>query len=145
MSEDGGRQLFCPVITPERTVFDGEADLVVTRIADGDLGVMADHAPTISTVQPSGETRIRHGDQQSIFATSAGFFRVSENLVQILVEHAFTPEEIDVEEAESGVESAEREYAEASEAGDRRRMKEAERRRSMYENMVAVARRHGEG
>ena len=43
MAEDrdqwgGGRQLFCRVITPEEIIYDGEADLVIARIADGDIG-----------------------------------------------------------------------------------------------------------
>ena len=45
-----GRQLFCRIITPEEMIFDGEADLVVARIADGEIGVLVDHAPVVSTV-----------------------------------------------------------------------------------------------
>jgi F0F1-type ATP synthase epsilon subunit len=33
-----GRQLFCRVITPQEVIYDGEADQVVLRIADGDIG-----------------------------------------------------------------------------------------------------------
>ncbi|MBD0253388.1 MAG: ATP synthase F1 subunit epsilon, partial [Rubrobacter sp.] len=82
-----GRQLFCRVITPEEVIYDGEADLVVARIADGDLGVLVDHSPLVSTVEV-GEVRIREGEEQHVYATSDGFFKVSENLVQVLVEEA---------------------------------------------------------
>jgi F-type H+-transporting ATPase subunit epsilon len=130
------------VVTPEQVVFDGEADMVVARIADGDLAVMADHAPTISTLKPR-ETRIRRGEELSIFATSDGFFKVSENLVQILVEEALAPEEIDVEESERAIEGAQQEISDAAGAEDtERRIKEAERWRAIYENRVIVARRH---
>jgi F-type H+-transporting ATPase subunit epsilon len=134
-----GRQLFCRIITPERPVFDDEADLVITRIADGELGVLVDHAPTVSTVE-IGEVRIHQGEERSIYATSDGFFKVSENLVQILVEEAVPPDEIDVEEAESRVEKAERELAEVS---DDERREEVMRRQRVAENLVRVARRHG--
>ena len=136
-----GRQLFCRIITPERPVFDDEADLVITRIADGDLGVLVDHAPTVSTVE-IGEVRIHQGEERSIYATSDGFFKVSENLVQILVEEAVPVEEIDVEEAESRVEEAERQLSEVSE-GDAERQKEIMRRQHVAENLVRVARRYG--
>ena len=137
-----GRQLFCRIITPERPVFDDEADLVITRIADGDLGVLVDHAPTVSTVE-IGEVRIHQGEERSIYATSDGFFKVSENLVQILVEEAVPAEEIDPEEAESRVEEAERQLSEVS---DDERRKEVMRRQRVAENLVRVARRHeGEG
>jgi hypothetical protein len=82
--------LFCRVITPEEVVFDDEVDMVVARIADGELGVLVDHAPLVSTVEP-GAVRISHGDERHIYATSDGFFKVSENLVQVLVEEATSP------------------------------------------------------
>ena len=140
------RQLFCRVITPEEIVYDGEADLVVARIADGDLGVMVDHAPLVSSVE-AGEVRIREGEEQHVYATSDGFFKVSENLVQILVEEAVAPDEIDVDEAENRIEEAERELSEISEdAEDRDRVHaEIDRRRRMGENLVRVARKYEAG
>jgi F-type H+-transporting ATPase subunit epsilon len=133
-----GRQLFCRIITPERPIFDDEADLVIVRIADGEIGVLVDHAPTVSTVE-IGDVRIRQGEEWSIYATSDGFFKVSENLVQVLVEEAIPVAEIDVGEAENRVEEAERDLSEAS---DERR-KEIERHQRVGENLVRVARRYG--
>jgi F-type H+-transporting ATPase subunit epsilon len=133
-----GRQLFCRIITPERPIFDDEADLVIVRIADGEIGVLVDHAPTVSTVE-IGDVRIRQGEEWSIYATSDGFFKVSENLVQVLVEEAIPVEEIDVGEAENRVEEAERDLSEASDEG----REEIERRQRVGENLVRVARRYG--
>ena len=148
MAEDSGRrgdgrQLFCRVITPEEVIYDGEANLVVARIADGDLGVLVDHSPLVSTVQV-GEVRIKEGDDQLVYATSDGFFKVSENLVQVLVEEAVSVEEIDVDAAETRVEEAERELSEVSEeAEDRDRVvAEIERRQRMGENLVRLARKY---
>ena len=138
-----GRQLFCRVITPEEVIFDGEADLVVARIADGDLGVLVDHSPLVSTVEV-GEVRIREDDEQHVYATSDGFFKVSENLVQVLVEEAVAAEDIDVDAAENRVEEAERGLSEVSEeAEDRDRVvAEIERRQRTAENLVLVARKY---
>jgi F-type H+-transporting ATPase subunit epsilon len=140
-----GRQLYCRVITPEEVIYDGEADLVIARIADGDLGVMVDHAPLVSTVE-IGEVRIREDDEQLVYATSDGFFKVSENLVQVLVEEAVSVDEIDVDAAENRVEEAERELSEVSEeAEDRDRVVvEIERRQRMGENLVSAARKYRE-
>src|SRR5215216_6223289 len=141
MSEDrdqrgGGRQLFCRVITPEEVIYDGEADLVIARIADGDIGVLVDHSPLVSTVE-AGEVRIRENDEEWVYATSDGFFKVSENLVQVLVEEAAFPEEINVDEAE-------REISELSEdAEDRDRvLEEIRRRQRTGENFVRLARKY---
>ncbi len=143
---EGGRQLFCRIITPEKMVYDGEANLVVARIADGDVGVMVDHAPLVSKAEV-GDVRIREGEELHVFATSDGFFKVSENLVQILVEEAVAAGEIDVDAAGDQVEEAERELSEVSEDEDDadRVRAEIERKRRMGENLMRVAGRYGEG
>src|SRR5215216_4486556 len=99
MAEDRGqqggrRQLFCRAITPEEVIYDCEADLVIARIGEGDSGVLVDRYPLVSTVE-AGEVRIRENDEEKVYATSDGFFKVSENLVQVLVEEAVSPEDID--------------------------------------------------
>jgi F-type H+-transporting ATPase subunit epsilon len=143
--QDSGRQLFCRVITPEEVIYDGEADLVIARIADGDIGVLVDHSPLVSTMEP-GEVRIREDDEQHVYAISDGFFKVSENLVQVLVEEAVVPEDIDVDAAENRVEEAERDLSEVSEeAEDRDRVvAEIERRQRMGENLARLARKYNQ-
>ena len=141
-----GRQLFCRIITPERTIFDDEIDLVISKIADGEIGVLVDHAPVVSTVE-IGDVRIHQGDERRVFATSDGFFKVSENLVQILVEEAIPAGEIDVDEAENRVEEATNELSELT--GEEEEIEEAreeiERRIRVGENLVHVARKYEEG
>ncbi|MBA2694036.1 MAG: ATP synthase F1 subunit epsilon [Rubrobacter sp.] len=141
-----GRQLFCRIITPERMVYDGEAEMVKVRIADGDIGVMADHQPIVSTVGIRDVQVVKEGDEREVFAVSDGFFKVSENLVQILVEEAVAASDIDSDAAENDVEEADRELSELS--GDdeetQRLREELERRRLIGENMALVARRYGE-
>lgn len=144
---DEGRQLFCRVITPEEVIFDGEVDRVIARIADGEIGILVDHAPTISTLEV-GDTRILQNDETLIYATSDGFFKVSDNLVQILVEEAIAAGEIDVSEAEGRVEEAENDLSGISEGDEEdveRAREEIERRRRVGENFVRVARKYGEG
>ncbi|MGI9048549.1 MAG: ATP synthase F1 subunit epsilon [Rubrobacteraceae bacterium] len=138
------RQLFCRIITPERIVYDDETDLVVVRIADGDLGVMVNHAPTVSTVGIH-EVRVGQGDERQVFATSDGFFKVSENLVQVLVEEAVPADEIDVNEAEDRIEKAEQELADLSDEGMEFEREEIERRQRTAENLVRVSQEHGGG
>ena len=149
MSENRGedqdrRQLFCRIITPERIVYDDQTDLVIVRIADGDLGVMVNHAPTVSTVGIHG-VKVGQGDDRQVFATSDGFFKVSENLVQVLVEEAIPLAEIDVHEAEERIEKAEQEMGDLSEEGMEYEREEIERRQRVAENLVRVANEYGDG
>jgi F-type H+-transporting ATPase subunit epsilon len=140
-----GRQLFCRLITPERVVFDEQANMVVARIADGEIGILADHQPTVSTVEV-GAVRITQGNERRVFATSDGFFKVSENLVQVLVEEAVPADEIDTAGAQDRVEEAERELGRLSGEEDvELRREELERRRKMGENLMRVAREYGDG
>lgn len=146
MADDEGRQLFCRIITPEEVIFDGEVDRVIVRIGDGDIGVLRDHAPVISTAH-AGAVRVLQDDETTVYAISDGFFKVSENLVQVLVEEAFVPEDVNVDELESRIEEIEREMSESSEDGEdfERRQREAERRQRAAESIIHVAREHGEG
>lgn len=127
-------------------IFDDQVDMVIARIADGQLGVLVDIAPIVSTVE-IGNVRVQQGEERHVFATSDGFFKVSENLVQILVEEAVAAEEIDADEAQTRVEEAERELSEFSEGEDEEDAARAragiERRRSMAENLSRVAREYG--
>lgn len=143
---DDGRQLFCRIITPERMIFDGEADRLVTRIADGEIGVLVDHAPVVSTVA-IGDVRIHQGDEVSVYATSDGFFKVSENLVLVLVEEAVPVEEIDVDAAGDRIEAIEKEDTGSGEdpEAEESALEDQDRRRRVAENLVRVARRYGEG
>lgn len=141
-----GRQLFCRVITPESMVFDGEAERVIVRIADGDLGVLADHAPVVSTAE-IGAVRIKQGEETRVFATSDGFFKVSENLVLVLVEEAVEAEEIDIAAAENRIEEIERARSEepAEDEDAERSQRELDRRVKVAENLVRVARDYTRG
>ncbi len=129
-------------------MYDGEAEMVKVRIADGDIGVMADHQPIVSTVGIRDVQVVKEGDEREVFAVSDGFFKVSENLVQILVEEATSANDIDADAAENDVEEADRELSELSGGDDEeeagRRREELQRRRSIGENMARVARRYGE-
>ncbi len=141
-----GRQLFCRVITPERMIFDGQADRVIARIADGELGVLVDHAPVVSTIE-IGDVRIKQGDETTIYATSDGFFKVSDNLVMILVEEAMEIGEIDVDAAENRIQEAENERSGESAEDEEavRAGREIDRRVKVAENLVRVARKYGQG
>jgi F-type H+-transporting ATPase subunit epsilon len=144
--QSGGRTLFCRVITPESMVFDGEVERVIVRIADGDLGVLPDHYPVVSTAE-IGAVRVKQGDENRVFAISDGFFKVSENLALVLVEEAVEAGEIDVSAAENRIEEIERERAEGTpEEGDPERFqRDLDRRVKVAENLTRVAREYGQG
>ena len=75
------------VISPERTVFEGEADSVIAPAWDGELGILRGHAPLMALLG-SGDLRIRTGEDVARFHVSGGFLQVVDDVVTVLSERA---------------------------------------------------------
>lgn len=75
------------ILTPERKVFEGEADLVkLTGSSEkGSFAVMENHAPIISSLE-AGKIKVRNGADTQEFVIRSGFVEVLNNQVSILVE-----------------------------------------------------------
>jgi len=75
------------VISPERTVFDGPADMVVAPAWDGELGILRGHAPML-VLMGGGNLKVTDGSTESRFRVEGGFLQVADDTVTILSEHA---------------------------------------------------------
>ncbi len=95
------------LVAAERVVWSGEATIVITRTADGDIGIMPNHAPILS-VLVEGTVEIRtDADEYLVAAVGSGFLSVANNRVSILVEHAEMSGDIDVDRARRELDQAE--------------------------------------
>lgn len=83
----GTGRLHVVVISPEKTIYDGEADSVVAPGADGELGILRGHAP-LMTLLGSGDIRVRSGGNTERFHVEGGFLQVVHNVVTVLSEQA---------------------------------------------------------
>jgi F-type H+-transporting ATPase subunit epsilon len=99
-------RLQCEVVSPERIVYSSEAEMVVVRGVDGELGIMAQHIPIVTPLA-IGEMRIKHEGGQEILDVHGGYLEFSNNTVTVLADAAELREEIDVERAK--LKKAERE------------------------------------
>ena len=75
------------VISPERTVYEGEADQVIVPAWDGQLGVLRGHAPML-VLLGEGELRITSGGADERFQIRGGFLQVADDVVTVLSEQA---------------------------------------------------------
>ncbi len=75
------------VISPERAVFDGDADAVVVPAFDGLVGILPRHAPFM-TLLGKGTLTVRRGSEASRFVVSGGFVQVIGNVVRVVAEQA---------------------------------------------------------
>ena len=99
------------LVTPDGAAYEGEAVMLIVPGADGEIGVLARHAPLIATLK-AGSTRVHLGagdDRVREFATGPGFFKVEQDRAIALVDDAVLANEIDVERARTQLEEAQTE------------------------------------
>ncbi|HEY5579285.1 MAG TPA: ATP synthase F1 subunit epsilon [Acidimicrobiia bacterium] len=75
------------VVSPEGVVWSGEAELVVARTVEGELGVMADHEPVMAALA-TGAVEIVHAGGRTEIGLHGGFLQVVDNQVTLLADRA---------------------------------------------------------
>ncbi|MSR06659.1 MAG: F0F1 ATP synthase subunit epsilon [Gemmatimonadetes bacterium] len=75
------------VISPDRSVFEGEAQAVVAPAFDGQVGILPRHAPFM-TLLGRGELRIKQDGAAHRFTVDGGFLQVVGDAVRVVAEHA---------------------------------------------------------
>ena len=96
------------LVTPEGAAFEGEVEMLVVPGADGEIGVLARHAPLVALLN-AGSTRIyRDRQTQDVleFATGPGFFKVEQDRALALVDDAIDARHIDDARAREQLEKA---------------------------------------
>ncbi len=71
------------IITPDKTIFSGKADLVVVPGSDGQIGILDNHAPLVSSMQ-KGQVKVRQGSDDKFFDIEGGVVEVLKNQVIVL-------------------------------------------------------------
>ncbi len=94
------------VITGERVVYADDVDIVVAPGIEGQLGILPQHAPLLTTLQP-GELLVRKAHEEIAMAVSGGFMEVRPDKVIVLADTAERAEEIDLARAEAAKKRAE--------------------------------------
>jgi F-type H+-transporting ATPase subunit epsilon len=75
------------VISPERTLFEGEATQVVAPAYDGEVGILTDHAPMMALLG-RGTLRVGTSGAERRFTVEGGFLQVVDNQVRVVTEKA---------------------------------------------------------
>jgi len=79
--------LHVSVISPERTLFEGEVDSVVAPAFDGEVGILRNHA-AMMTLLGHGVLRLGPDVGGKRFQIQGGFLQVADNKVRVVTEHA---------------------------------------------------------
>lgn len=105
-------KLVCEVVSPEQIVYSGEADMVVARGIEGELGIMAHHIPIVTPLE-IGELRITNDNERLYVAVCGGYLEFRDNKLTVLADAAELSSKIDVARAEAKRFEREKELAEA--------------------------------
>ncbi|MDO8534776.1 MAG: F0F1 ATP synthase subunit epsilon [Xanthobacteraceae bacterium] len=106
------------LVSPTRLVFSGEVEQVDVPGSEGDFGVLAGHAPFVSTLRP-GILTIKDTSGAKRLYVRGGFAEVNPKGLTVLAETAVAVEEIDREEFAAAVRKAEENIAEAKDEAAR--------------------------
>ncbi|WP_434741479.1 F0F1 ATP synthase subunit epsilon [Micromonospora sp. SH-82] len=83
------KQLHVELVAVEEKVWSGEADMVMARTTEGELGVLPGHAPLLGQLAEPGRVRIKlPGGEQVAYEVAGGFLSVNERGVTVLAESA---------------------------------------------------------
>ena len=98
------------LVTPDGPVYEGEVEMLIVPGADGEIGVLARHAPLIAMLK-AGSTRVHVKRDVEVreFATGPGFFKVEQDRALALVDDAVDAKHIDDDRARKQLEDAQAE------------------------------------
>jgi F-type H+-transporting ATPase subunit epsilon len=125
------------VLTPEGEAFNDEVEMLSTRTTVGSIGVLANHQPLLTMLDPT-ELRLHRSDSEVLrFAQGEGFLQMSGTHALVLVDEVFPIDELDAGTMRERLREAEQRVERAEEDSEERRQAERERRR--YEAFSRLA------
>lgn len=95
-------KLYLEIITPDKTFFSGEVDMLIYPTSDGERGLMYNHTPMVTPVIP-GVIRLKNDDEWIKAVVTEGFLEVSPDMTIMIIDTAEWTEEIDIRRAEEAL------------------------------------------
>jgi len=89
----------CEIVSQDRTVFQGDVDIVVLPGSAGEMGILPHHAPVLTTLK-YGVVTVRKDGNEQIFTVAGGVAEIQPDIVTVLADAAENVEEIDIARAE---------------------------------------------
>ena len=125
------------VLTPEGEAFNDEVEMMSTRTTVGSIGVLANHQPLLTMLDPT-ELRLHRSESEVLrFAQGEGFLQMSGTHALVLVDEVFPIDELDGGAMRDRLREAEQRLEKAEEDSEEQRQAERDRRR--YEAFSQLA------
>lgn len=107
----------CDIVSQDRMVFSGEAEMVILPGSEGVMGILPNHSPILTTFNFGIITVITKRDR-NYFTVAGGIAEVQPNLITVLADAAENVDELDESRAELAKERAEKLLSETSTGDD---------------------------
>jgi F-type H+-transporting ATPase subunit epsilon len=106
----------CEIVSQDRRVFEGEADMVILPTEAGEMGVLPHHAPVLALLK-YGVIRVKVRGKEQVFTVAGGVVEVQPDQVTVLADAAENVEEINIQRAEQARQRAEQALKEGKRNG----------------------------
>jgi F-type H+-transporting ATPase subunit epsilon len=125
------------VLTPEGEAFNDEVEMLSTRTTVGSIGVLANHQPLLTMLDPT-ELRLHRSESEVIrFAQGEGFLQMSGTHALVLVDEVFPIDELDAGAMRDRMREAQQRLERAEEDSEEQRQAQRDCRR--YEAFTQLA------
>jgi F-type H+-transporting ATPase subunit epsilon len=111
-------ELHFEFVSPESVLFSGDVDQVDLPGAEGDMGILAGHAPLVTVLRPGIVTIYRSGAREAVVVTG-GFAEVGPAGLTVLADRAVARENFDLATLSEEIKSAEEDVADAKDEAQR--------------------------
>src|SRR6202453_1842879 len=111
-------ELHFEFVSPERVLFSGEVDQVDLPGAEGDMGILAGHAPLVTTLRPGIVTIVRGSGREPVVVTG-GFGEVGPGGLTVLADRAVARADFDMATLAAEIKDAEEDVADAKDDAQR--------------------------
>jgi F-type H+-transporting ATPase subunit epsilon len=108
-------------VSPESVLFSGEVDQVDLPGAEGDMGILADHAPLVTVLRPGIVTIYRGGAREPVVVTG-GFAEVGPAGLTVLADRAVARADFDMDALASEIKDAAEDVADTTDEAQRDRL-----------------------
>jgi F-type H+-transporting ATPase subunit epsilon len=106
-------ELHLDFVSPESVLFSGDVDQVDLPGAEGDMGILAGHAPLVTTLRPGIVTIFRGGAREAVVVTG-GFAEVGPGGLTVLADRAMAREDFDTATLATEIKDTEEDVADAT-------------------------------
>jgi F-type H+-transporting ATPase subunit epsilon len=98
--------IHCDIVSQDHALFSGEVDIVVAPGSEGEMGILPNHTPLLTTLN-YGILSVRLGTEEHAFTIGGGIMEVTPHQVTVLADVAESVDELDESRAEQARERAE--------------------------------------